>query len=291
MSNKTNLDLVTHAKRALGEKWGYVWGTFGQVLTAALLASKVNQYPNEVGGYLDFIKSNWLNRRAADCVGLIKSCYWWNDAKDDVVYAANDVSADGMYNAAKEKGAIGGIPEIPGLCLWKTGHIGVYVGGGVVIESAGTKKGVVQTPLKGGTPWTHWLKCPYIGYQESAAAAPIPAPTPEPEPPDPTQGARTVRDDDEAILQLVKADIIADPGYWTTTKTAYVWLSTLLINMANYTLNNPRKGDVWSGDVTAAIARLCEAGVIASPDYWSEAVGKLSNIEHLIMKMAGYVGA
>jgi hypothetical protein len=71
-----------------------------------------------------------------------------------------------MFNAATEKGPINTIPEIPGLCVRKDQHIGVYIGNGQVIESKGTKYGVVQTPLKGvgANAWTHWLKCPFIEY-------------------------------------------------------------------------------------------------------------------------------
>jgi len=164
---KRNIELVAHAKRALAEKWGYVWGTFGQVLTETLLQQKIRQYPSNVGDYESFIRTNWLGRRTADCVGLIKSYIWWSG--DNPVYnSATDVSADGMYNAAKEKGDISTLPEIPGICLWKKGHIGIYIGNGQVIEARGTKYGVIQSPLKGtnSAGWTHWLKCPFIEYIE-----------------------------------------------------------------------------------------------------------------------------
>lgn len=77
-STKNNLDLVQWAIEAKNRHWGYVWGTFGQVLDAALYASKLNQYPEGVGNYADFIEANWLGGRTADCVGLIKG-YGWLD--------------------------------------------------------------------------------------------------------------------------------------------------------------------------------------------------------------------
>ena len=165
----TNTGLVKHSKMALAEKWGYVWGTFGYILTPALLKEKINQYPMGVGTYKDFITTNWLTRRTADCVGLIKSYMWWNGNNPSYT-PATDVSANGMFNNATEKGTINSLPikDIPGLCLWKDGHIGVYIGDGQVIEARGTKIGVIQSPLKGAgsSAWTHWLKCPYITYQE-----------------------------------------------------------------------------------------------------------------------------
>ena len=49
-----------------------MWGTFGQVLSRDLLAAKVEQYPDNVGIYEEFIRSNYLGKRTADCVGFIK---------------------------------------------------------------------------------------------------------------------------------------------------------------------------------------------------------------------------
>lgn len=165
----TNIGLVEHAKMALREKWPYVWGTFGGVLSEAAYGQKLSQYPKEVGRYADFIKKNSINKRTSDCVGLIKSYLWWKNG-NPAYNSSTDVSADGMYEIAKEKGPISNIPEIPGLCVWKKGHIGVYIGNGQVIEEHGTLSGIMQTPSKGpgSTPWTHWLKCPFILYQEEA---------------------------------------------------------------------------------------------------------------------------
>ena len=59
--------------------------------------------------------------------------------------------------------AIDTMPDIPGLAVWHDGHIGVYIGGGQVIEAMGTKYGVVKTELA-NRGWTHWLKIPYINY-------------------------------------------------------------------------------------------------------------------------------
>ena len=74
-----------------------------------------------------------------------------------------DIGANQMYYNATRKGTIDTIPEVPGLAVWKSGHIGVYIGGGQVIEAMGTKYGVVMTQLQ-GRGWTHWLEIPYINY-------------------------------------------------------------------------------------------------------------------------------
>ena len=71
-ANKNAADLVTYAIHAWESGWGYVWGTYGNVLTESLLTYKVSQYPDGVGNHEDIIRTNWLGGRTADCVGLIK---------------------------------------------------------------------------------------------------------------------------------------------------------------------------------------------------------------------------
>lgn len=166
---KNNLDLVTWAKNAYARGWGYVWGTYGEVLTRGAYKAKAEQYPSEVGGYAEFIQSHWVGGRTADCVGLIKGYGWFDPESGKIGYATNgmpDIGADSMYANASEKGPIATMPEIPGLAVWHKGHIGIYVGNGLVIHASGTMSGVVQTPI-GASGWTHWLKIPYITYYES----------------------------------------------------------------------------------------------------------------------------
>ena len=177
-STKNNLDLASYAIQAWANNWGYVWGTYGNVLTPALFEYKKQQYPDGVGNYADFIKDHWLGRRTADCIGLIKG-YGWLDTKSMTIrYATNgmpDYGADQMYQACKnagtlnkDYGAISTMPEIPGLMLWKSGHAGVYIGGGYAIEAMGTSKGVVKTKVSDRN-WQGWGKLPYECSEDEAA--------------------------------------------------------------------------------------------------------------------------
>ena len=172
---KNNLDLVAYAVQAWENNWGYVWGTYGSVLTESLFSYKLEQYPEGVGNYKDFIEDNWLGRRTADCIGLIKG-YGWLDASDLTIgYAENgvpDYGANQMYQYAmrngtqgKDYGGMSAMPEIPGLMLWKDGHVGVYIGDGYAIEAMGTKYGVVKTKVE-GRGWSGWCKLPYLTYLE-----------------------------------------------------------------------------------------------------------------------------
>lgn len=159
-------DLVTYVTHAWDSCWGYVWGTFGTVLTDSLLEYKTQQYPDEVGNSESFIRANWLNSRTADCVGLIKGYGWLNPETLTIDYGSNgmpDYSANQMYYSASVSGPISTMPDTPGLAVWMNGHIGVYIGNDEVIEAFNTSKGVIKTKLHEGA-WTNWLQIECINY-------------------------------------------------------------------------------------------------------------------------------
>ena len=167
---KNGHDMAEYAKQAWENNWGYVWGTFGNVLTQSLLNYKAQQYPDGVGNLKSFIAANYLNRRTADCIGLVKSYCWFNPTTGKIDYATNnipDYSANQMYQWAKnrgmENGTMANLPEVPGLVLWKQGHAGIYIGGGYAIEAMSTRKGVGKTAIA-GRGWQAWYKLPGIQY-------------------------------------------------------------------------------------------------------------------------------
>ena len=165
-TTKNNLDLAKWAIYAYESGWGYVWGTFGDVLDEELFEYKKEQYPDKVGEKAEFIESHWLGGRTSDCNGLIKGYGWFDPESGKIIYASNgmpDIGANVMFENATEKGEIETIPDIPGLAVWHEGHIGIYVGNGEVIHAYNTERGVIKTPL-GDNTWTHWAKIPYISY-------------------------------------------------------------------------------------------------------------------------------
>lgn len=171
-TDKNNLDLVKWAQMAYDNKWGYVWGSHGNVLTANELKRLEKTFGSHVTDKEEYIKSHWLGRRTSDCVGLIKGYGWYDETSGTIKYGTNgmkDVTADGMFNAAVEKGTINTMPDIPGIAVWHQGHIGVYIGNGYVIHAANSYDGVIKTPIT-SSGWTHWLKVPYINYIEETEA-------------------------------------------------------------------------------------------------------------------------
>ena len=166
---KNNLGLVQWAIQAHEAGWGYIYGTYGNVLTENLLQDRAAVFGSEVTDYMDFIRQNWIGKRTADCVGLIKGYGWYDAESGEIKVGSNgmmDVGANAMFSNATMKGTIDTIPEVPGLAVWVDGHIGIYIGNGEVIEAMNTLRGVTRTQLA-GREWTHWLQIPYISYVEN----------------------------------------------------------------------------------------------------------------------------
>jgi LysM repeat protein len=180
MSAKTAQGLVAYARAQLGMKYWY--GCYGQRPTAELADYKHRQYPGQMtASRVEYAKANHVGKvpRVYDCVGLIKGYLWSETPTSPPKYnGAQDVSAGGMRNACKIKGPISSIPEQPGVLVFiGTRHVGVYAGGGKVIEAKGFNYGVVQTDLKKGA-WDGWGKCPWIDYGDSQQCAPKPCAKP-----------------------------------------------------------------------------------------------------------------
>ena len=98
-TTKNAADLVTYAIHAWESGWGYVWGTYGNVLTESLLTYKVSQYPDGVGNHENIIRANWLGGRTTDCVGLIKGYGWLNAETMKIQYGTHgmpDIGANQM---------------------------------------------------------------------------------------------------------------------------------------------------------------------------------------------------
>lgn len=179
----TGKQLAAYAEQVYAHKdhWAYWYGTYGKECTKSLYNSKKAQYPSHYGsdrtsGYMKDIEQG---RRCADCVGLIKSFFWTGNHYDtDPKYNTNhcpDKSANGLFEMCKQTGPIKSIPDIPGLVVWKSGHIGVYVGNGYTVEMRGFDYDCQRRKVTSG-PWTKWGKLPesMISYD--------PAPEPKPEP-------------------------------------------------------------------------------------------------------------
>lgn len=161
----TGKQLADYCEKVYKAGWVYWYGTYGQKCSTSLYNSKKKQYPAH---YTDSRKSGYekdikAGKRCADCVGMIKSFFWTGGKFDtDPKYGSNgcpDKSANGMIEYCSETGPIKTIPDEPGLVVWKSGHIGVYVGGGYTVEMKGFDYDCKRNKVTAG-PWTKWGRLP-----------------------------------------------------------------------------------------------------------------------------------
>lgn len=180
----TNKGLVKHCENALRLNTKYMWGGILRPITNDYIDGLVKLYKNtpqypesRVQTLRGLVGKGYFG---CDCVGLIKS-YYWSGKENGGTGSPNygkagfpDVNANAMYAAARVKGKIDTIPEVPGLVVYckSRPHVGVYVGNGYVIECTlgGGFDGIVKRRLKEWI-WEYWFECPYITYEKTATAA------------------------------------------------------------------------------------------------------------------------
>lgn len=181
--SKTGRGLAEYAIAQLGRP--YWWGTFGQTANAGLLAAKRQQYP---GYYTAGDFPAQFGQKVHDCVGLIKGYLWCDTPDSEPIYKpTQDVAVSGLFMACPENGSIGTMPDIPGVCVFMRdmSHVGVYIGGGYVVEATGHARGIVKSKLA-GRGWGLWGKPRWISYDGAAQ------PTQPVQPAKPTGSALTV---------------------------------------------------------------------------------------------------
>lgn len=151
---KNNRGLVEYCLSQLGRPYWY--GTFGQQATKSLHENRKRTYPRY---YTANDYEQQYGQKVHDCIGLIKG-YFWTDNADSTNYHYRqifpDVSADMQFNRSKRKGtSMSTMPDVPGVLVFMKGHVGVYIGDGLVVEARGHAYGVVKTLLK-DRKWNKW---------------------------------------------------------------------------------------------------------------------------------------
>ena len=169
--------LADWAEKALQEGAMYWYGTCWYRATDELLSRKRKQYPAHYteARMPKYERHVAEKRMVCDCVGLIKGFFWTGNGAGENVSGANhcpDTSANGMYALCRRKGGIATMPETRGAVLWKKGHIGVYVGGGMAVEARGFAYGVVKTAVA-SRGWSGWGMLPdgMLAYDGAGAPA------------------------------------------------------------------------------------------------------------------------
>lgn len=197
----------------VGQKYWY--GTCVYMCTKSLLKSKTKQYPTHYGSSRTSTYEKHIAARniCMDCIGLIKGFFWTNGGEGVLEYlnggaeyknkygsnGCPDKGANGMLSWLKSKGCKNGkiatMPDVPGILLFKSGHVGVYVGNGYAVEAQGFAYGVVKTKVS-KRPWTEWAYLPasLIDYGDASSVTDnTPAVTPEAKPTTRKLGDRTLK--------------------------------------------------------------------------------------------------
>lgn len=209
----TNEHFAAFCEKMLGQP--YWFGTCLYKCTSSALKKKAAQYPSSYASsrMARYQKDVAAKKVCADCIGGAKG-YAWTGGGQGVLeaigtdntysskYGSNgcpDKGAGGMFSYAKNKGmdwgAIDTLPEIVGLALHKTGHVGYYIGGGYAVEWKGFSYGCCKTKVA-GRGWTHWYKLPFIQYGAAAETPDVPAMPTQPgdaTPPSTDYGTRLLR--------------------------------------------------------------------------------------------------
>lgn len=228
----SNEHFVAFLKEMVGRPYWY--GTCIYKCTNSLRTRKAKQYPSHYGDSRTATYNKHIAAKevCADCIGAAKGYAWTNGGEGVVEAIGNDNSitskygsnkcpdkgANSMFAYAKDKGmpwgAISTIPEIPGLAVTFSGHVGYYIGNGKVIEFKGFSYGCKETVLSAGK-WTHWYMLPFIDYGTDADTD-TPAQGSTTEPIKYTLGSRLLKrgskGDDVAHLQSILASMGYDLG-------------------------------------------------------------------------------
>ena len=152
-------DFIAYLESHIGD--AYVWGAQGEkVDNRADLEKWVRRKETsrrETDRALAYIKkATKTPLYAFDCSGLI--IHWLRDIRGLI---DSDTNAQGLYRQCKQRGKLGAWQMQAGdlVCRYsfakgKMGHVGVYVGNGMVVEAQGRDAGVVMRHLSYGG-WTH----------------------------------------------------------------------------------------------------------------------------------------
>lgn len=152
MAEITGLELAEFAKSKLGTP--YVYGMKGEKLTTKKLEELHKLYPKSLN--YELAKSH-VGEICTDCSGLIS---WFTKVL---------LSSNGLKAKSEETYSISKIENSPiGTVVWKSGHVGVYVGRNkageyAIIEAMGAKYGTVES-LVDKRSFTYYLIEPFIKY-------------------------------------------------------------------------------------------------------------------------------
>ena len=215
--------LIAKFEEALKNDWGYIWGTAGDQWTEAKQKNKTaymartygENWKNSDAAKKDkyymaaMYGAKWIGHMVADCSGL----FWWafKQLGGKMYHGSNTMwnkycQAKGELRGGKRTD---GLELKPGTAVFtynkkekNRGHVGLYIGGGWVIEAKGTRDGVIKSKVT-LDKWVEWGELEGVDY---GSAEPVPVPPEGDEKKMPTirkgNKGKIVREMQEKLLQL-----------------------------------------------------------------------------------------
>lgn len=169
-------ELIYKFQQALNDGWGYIWGMAGEYWTTAKQKA-IEKTTDADRAMSRKYGSKWIGHWVADCSGLFT---WAFRQLGGYMYHGSDTMFRKYttYNGELKSGKRTDGRELrPGTAVFtynktkkKYGHVGLYIGDGLVIEAASTEKGVIASPVN--KKWTYWGELKGVDY----SATPIPVP-------------------------------------------------------------------------------------------------------------------
>lgn len=172
--------LLRLARQAADEKWGYIWGESGGVWTKAKQQKATREQTQKYG-------KKWIGKRVADCSGLL--VWMLKECGGSIYHGSNTIwrqylsdkgnLTDGKRTDGQELKPMSLVFQMTPDPKQDDGedqnHVGIYIGGGLVVEAKQTKDGVLYTVLV-ERAWEQWGELAQVDYsaQEESAADPQP---------------------------------------------------------------------------------------------------------------------
>lgn len=148
--------LIARFRQAEAEKWGYIWGTRGQLWTQQSQNAATRDMTVRYG-------QRWVGKHVADCSGLFVWAF-------EQLGAAVSHGSNTIFRAhCRQTGPLAGnVRLLPGMAVFQNEggrrtHIGLYVGDGVCIEARGTQSGVIVSPVNVWDEWGLLTQVDYAG--------------------------------------------------------------------------------------------------------------------------------
>lgn len=240
----------------------YIYGCFGAPMNEKNKIRYSNNYAyNKQPERTAKIKAASPDTFGFDCVCLIKGILWgWkgniNATYGGAVYASNgvpDTDAGGMFNNYCTNKSTNFKNIVPGELVWMSGHIGIYIGDGLAVESTPIWKDGVQITAVGNIgkksgyntrTWTKHGKSVFIDYSQE------PSPTPTPTPPEPPSSDFKVGD------KVVPIELVNYKGTPLIQYDPYYYITELVGDRAVLSALRNGKYYVWAAMNTNNIRKV-----------------------------------